>query len=202
MTKIVLLVVSSILFFILYSYTKKEGITNNQQLILLGDSILENSNYVLENETVLAQLPTKNVLSLAKDHSTISDLYSQMQNIPIHWNSINTCIFISIGGNDLLTRSINAKDLFKEYNQFLQKLKAKMSETNIFVFNLYMPLDVRYAKYKPMIEEWNKCLENLTIVKIVDLFSVMVSPNDFVAQIEPSPSGSKKIANLITNACL
>ena len=99
-TKCIIIIVSIVIIFSCAFYKSlKEGLTNNNNIILMGDSVLNNSNYVPEGKSVYDNLKTKlnNVLNLAKDGATINDLYLQLDKIPIELNSPETFIFISAG---------------------------------------------------------------------------------------------------------
>ena len=58
--KIILIVVSiSIILSCAYFKSLKEGLTSNNTIILIGDSILNNSNYVPEGKSVVSLLESK-----------------------------------------------------------------------------------------------------------------------------------------------
>ena len=104
---IVIIIISVVIIFsCAYYKSLKEGLTNNNNIILMGDSVLNNSNYVPEGKSVYDNLKTKlnNVLNVAKDGATINDLYLQLEKIPIELNSSETFIFISAGGNNILNK--------------------------------------------------------------------------------------------------
>jgi hypothetical protein len=172
----------------------------------MGDSILDNSAYVASGDSVYEQLKNKtnnNVLNVAKDHSTIVDLYSQLDKVPIEMNTSNTYVFISAGGNNILTNSNNIYKLFQQYGDFLNSLKTRLPNVKLFLFNLYVPINSKYSNYKPIIENWNNKLTNNKDkynYEIKDLFNLLVSSDDFVYDIEPSETASKKIAELIINS--
>jgi methyl-accepting chemotaxis protein len=187
----------------------KEGLTNNDTIILMGDSILNNSIYVPEGKSVYDCVKTKldKVILTAKDGATINDLYEQLDKIPIELNNSSTFIFISIGGNDILTKRITLnsneiEELFDNYMNFLQALKTKIGSVKINILNLYLPTNPRYQIYKSTVEQWNKLINTNSnkigeIYNILDLYSLLTNSNDFVYDIEPSAIASNKIANLI-----
>jgi hypothetical protein len=85
---------------------------------------------------------------------------------------------------------------------FLNALRVKLSNAKINVMNLYLPVNPRYESYKPLIEEWNNLINKNSskigeMYNVVDLYSLLTTPEDFVYDIEPSISGSEKIANII-----
>lgn len=79
--------------------------TNNDKIVLIGDSILNNNIYVPIGKSVadnIKQLHGNNIIIAAKDGATIDTCYYQLNNII---NSKNYYLFISIGGNDILNSS-------------------------------------------------------------------------------------------------
>ena len=192
-----------------HSLKIKEGLTNNNKVILMGDSVLNNSNYVSFGKSVVDILKTKtsNILNVSKDGATINDLYSQLDKIPIDLNSEETYIFISVGGNDILNKRSNLTSaevttLFNTYMEFLKAFRTKLGSTKLNIMNLYLPANPRYQSYKQIIDFWNNLINKYSIgvgemYNVIDLNSVLKSPNDFVYDIEPSELASEKIANLI-----
>jgi len=184
----------------------KEGLTNNNTVILMGDSVLNNSNYVSSGKSVANMLKTKtnNILNVAKDGGTINDLYSQLDKIPIDLNEAETYVFISVGGNDILNKRSTAEitTLFNSYIEFLKAFRTKLGSTKLNIMNLYLPANPRYQSYKQLIDFWNNLINKYSngvgeMYNVIDLNSVLKSPNDFVYDIEPSEFASEKIANLI-----
>jgi len=209
-TSILIILISIIIIFgCAYFKSFKEGLTNNDNVILMGDSVLNNSNYVVAGKSVYDVLQTKlkNVLNVAKDGATINDLYDQLDKIPIELNKSETYIFISIGGNDILTKNTkltkaDIKQLFNTYMDFLKALRAKLSNVKINAMNIYLPANPRYESYKLTIDKWNELINEYSnkigeMYNVVDLNSLLTNPEDFVYDIEPSESASKKIANII-----
>ena len=145
--------------------TVKEGLTNNDNVILLGDSILNNSNYVQADKSVVDILKSKlsKVINLAKDGATINDLYAQLDKIPVDLNKTDTYIFISAGGNDILNKraqlnSGEITNLFNTYMEFLRALQVKLSSAKINLLTLYLPANPRYLGYKDSIIQWNQLI--------------------------------------------
>jgi len=196
-----------------YFKTLKEGLTSNgpsnNYIILMGDSVLNNSNYVSSGKSVFDILKTKtnNILNVSKDGATINDLYIQLEQIPIDLNKEETYIFISAGGNDILNKrsqSDNAEiiRLFNSYTEFLKALRAKLPSIKINILNLYLPANPRYQSYKPSIDKWNQLIQQNSdkigeMYNVINLYTLLKSPEDFVYDIEPSELASEKIANII-----
>ena len=207
MTSIVIIFIS-IVIIVSCAYFKsiKEGLTNNNYIILMGDSVLNNSNYVPEGKSVYDNLKTKlnNVLNVAKDGATINDLYLQLDEIPIELNNTETYIFISAGGNNILNKQTNTDitQLFTTYLDFLTALRVKLSNVQLNIINLYLPANPRFQSYKKSIDQWNNLINKNSsnvgeMYNVIDINSLLTNSSDFVYDIEPSESGSEKIANII-----
>lgn len=209
-TTILIIIISLIIVFsCAYFKSLKEGLTNNKTIILMGDSILNNANYVSSGNSVYDILTKKlnNIITVATDGATINDLYLQLDKITIDLNNTNTYIFISAGGNDILNSSKELTNndvnlLFDKYMYFLKTLRAKLDNVKINILNLYLPSNPRYQSYKTSIEQWNKLINQYSnkigeTYNVLDLYELLRSPDDFVYDIEPSETGSNKIANLI-----
>jgi lysophospholipase L1-like esterase len=210
LTTILIIIISlGIIFSCAYFKSLKEGLTNNNNVILMGDSVLNNANYVPAGNSVYDYLKKKlnKVINLAKDGATINDLYTQLDKIPVDLNNTDTYIFISAGGNDILNRRTELttneiRRLFDTYMDFLKALRVKLGSTKINIINLYLPTNPRFQSYKTSIDQWNQLIDKYSdkigeMYNVVDLHSLLTSPEDFVYDIEPSESASNKIANLI-----
>ena len=209
--KSISIIIISIVIIISCAYFKsvKEGLTNNDNIILIGDSVLNNSNYVSSGTSVADILKTKTdkVFNFAKDGATISDCYGQLDKIPTQLNKTNTYVFISAGGNDILNKrgqltNTNIIALFKSYMSFIDALRAKLSSVKINILNLYIPANPRYQSYKTSIEQWNQLIKEYSskigeMYTVINLDTLLTGPQDFVYDIEPSEEASQKIANII-----
>ena len=205
--KFIIIIISVIIIFSCAFYKSlKEGLTNNNNIILMGDSVLNNSNYVPEGKSVYDNLKTKlnNVLNVAKDGATINDLYLQLDEIPIELNNTETYIFISAGGNNILNKQTNTDitQLFNSYMDFLNALRVKLSNVQINIMNLYLPANPRFQSYKKSIDQWNNLINKNSsnvgkMYNVIDINSLLTTSSDFVYDIEPSETGSEKIANII-----
>lgn len=210
LTTLAIIIISVVIIFsCAYFKSLKEGLTNNDTVILIGDSILNNSNYVPAGKSVYDSLKKKisKVINVSKDGATINDLYGQLDKIPVDLNNSNTYIFISAGGNDILNKrtELSATDirrLFDSYMEFLKALRTKLGSAKINILNLYLPSNPRYQSYKTSVEQWNQLINQNSskvgeMYNVIDLYGLLTSPDDFVYDIEPSESASDKIAYLI-----
>lgn len=210
--QIIILIIFTLLVSLLYKiiYSIKEPLTNkNKQIILLGDSILNNSNYVDTKDTVFSQLqklsPNTNIIMKAEDNAKLVNLDSQYNSL-LEYNNSDTYIVISIGGNDILgltnkvvTNNSQFSELMNEYKEEITLLHSKLPKANILLVNLYYPIDTRFSIYKNFITKWNKNIVGLGY-QVIHLDTLLVNKDDIVSSIEPSPSGSKKIAQAILKA--
>lgn len=208
--KLAIVVISIIIIFTCaYVKSVREGLTGSNTIVLLGDSILNNSKYVPEGASVVDNLKTKtnNVFNFAKDGATINDLYTQLDNVTQDLNNSNTYIFISAGGNDILNKggqltSSEIKSLFNTYMNFLTALRERLGSVKINILNLYLPANPRYQSYTESIDQWNNLIKEYSfkigeMYNVVDMYTLLTTPEDFIYDIEPSELASKKIANAI-----
>ena len=208
--KLAIVAISIIIIFICaYSKSIKEGLTNSDNIVLIGDSVLNNSNYVPQGASVVDVLNTKtsNIFNYSKDGATINDLYAQLDKIPQDLNKSETHVFISAGGNDILNKrgQLNSSEiaqLFNTYMDFVKALRERLGSVRVNILNLYLPANPRYQSYKESIEQWNKLInENSNKIgemyNVIDVNTLLTTPEDFIYDIEPSELGSKKIANAI-----
>lgn len=205
-----------LLFCIIFKFNKiqfKEALTEKKTIILIGDSILNNSKYVSIGNSVADNLKLKHdinkVVLLARDGATIETCFNQFQSIAntnININNNDCNLYISIGGNNILNmlnKNINVDEkqinqIFKKYKELIEKIKKQYPNANIYIFNLYFTLN---KTHNPIVEEWNKllnsfCLKNKYILLRLDN---LITTNDLIFEVEPSASGAKKIAELILN---
>ena len=208
--KISIIAISVIIIFsCAYFKSMKEGLTNNNNIVLIGDSVLNNSNYVPQGASVIDILKTKTskVFNFSKDGATINDLYSQLDKIPQELNKSETYVFISGGGNDILNKrgqldSSEIRRLFDTYMDFVKALRERLGSVKINTLNLYLPVNPRYQSYKESIDQWNKLIKEYSnkigeMYNVVDMNTLITTPEDFIYDIEPSELGSKKVANAI-----
>jgi lysophospholipase L1-like esterase len=190
--------------------------SNKKVIILLGDSILKNNHYVSDGksvEDILSEKSNKQIFNYATDHSKIDDIYSQLSKLPLDLNSQNTSIFLSAGGNDILsyyvdqendiTNTSNLSTLFETYIKLIKSIQQRLPNANLFLIDIYYPNNDTYRKYHSIISEWNEMIykyannSSNNITGIVKISSVVTQTEDFSFGIEPSSQGGKKIADSI-----
>jgi hypothetical protein len=206
----------------LSSPIKKEGFynsnnnnSNNKSIVLLGDSILKNNTYTSNGKGIDDLLIERNnggVYCYAEDYSKITDVYSQINNIPPELNNQNTTIFLSSGGNDLLTyyddMGSNLDDMsvlnpmFSGYKKVVKNINTKFPNSKLVLLDIYYPYNIRFKPYHPIISQWNSKLYNYANRQqnnVLRVSSMLTNSDDFSFGIEPSSIGGEKIANSILN---
>ncbi len=188
-----------------------EYLTNNEDIVLVGDNILENSKYVPKNKSVKDEIfkKHKNMLMLAEDDSKIRDVEKQLKKMPKHLNKKSTHLIISVGGNDILEKYEKKKEsdittkkideLFIEYRTLLENIK-KNYKMKIVLVNIYLPLAESHVKLHKVIREWNrrqKSYARAKQIKILAIADKFDEPKHFTKKIEPSAEGSKIIAKQV-----
>jgi lysophospholipase L1-like esterase len=204
-------------FFSYHYYSKREKFTNSNEeigtIVLLGDSILKNNSYVLDEnkdsiEAILSSQSNKKIVNYASDGSKIINVYQQLDSIPNKWNRSTTTIFLSIGGNDIIsnyilnnrTQNIKLDYLFNDYQELIATIQTKMDQCNLRLLDVYYPRDSNFRKYQPIIQEWNDLLMNHYSYNVVPISKHITNHNDFTQIIEVSTSGGEKLARLMLNS--
>jgi len=186
----------------------KEGLANSRKkttIILLGDSMLNNSKYVENGESVfdIIKNKNKNVLNYAVDNSKIQNINNQISKIASVYDTPETYIFLSVGGNDILNSPSQHDEstelLFNNYLKVINNIKNKFRKAKIVALNIYHPQADYYRLYYKPIDKWNKLLEQNKFegYTVLNVDKLIVDKNDLVQDIEPSRQGSKKIADAI-----
>ena len=191
----------------------EEPFTNDTSLniVLIGDSILNNSAYVSADQSVpdiLSKKMNENIIyNFAKDGSTINDCYAQLEKISLQLDNSKTSIFLSCGGNNILNSRDNKAiaNLFAKYKDLIASIKTRVPNASLYVLNLYYPTDGHYVSYRKAIEQWNGLLQSNSSssdqkYNLIDLSSLLVLEEDFVYGIEPSFKGGQKIVDAISNS--
>ena len=188
------ILIAIILYFYFYNVIFIEGMTSAiSSIVLLGDSIFQNSNYVPKD---------KSIEYLLKERLPIQSLVLAQDNATIH---LVSNIYISIGGNDLLNAYTNNDtsnmDLFDMiwnlYKSTILNLNRN-TQCNIILTDIYYITDASYEKFIPIIKKWNNNLyqfankHNFPVFKISKL---LTKPQDFTNGIEPSVIGGSKMVN-------
>jgi len=212
-TEIYIYLLCSVIFFcIIQTKRIKEGLQDNNFVVLIGDSIFQNKGYVQDKHTIEYRLKNKiNSMVLAKDDSRIIDIFSQYKEIPKDLNETNTYLFISIGGNDLLyeyqEKGEHIEDLSafnKVWENYVREINKIINRTSctVVLTDIYYVYNKTYHKYYNIIDAWNKNLERFCKEKNILLYQIsnlVKRRKDFVNNIEPSKYGSEIIANNIVN---
>jgi lysophospholipase L1-like esterase len=201
-----------------------ENNNNNSVIILLGDSVFKNDDYVEQGKSVYSflnkQIQQKQkdikVYNYAVDDSTIVDVYNQINQIPIDLNNENTTIFLSIGGNDILEKFVEKENtsentnvtldaMFSAYKKIVKSIQTKMNKSNIVLLDVYYPYSIKLKPYIPILRTWNNKIKNYAndssnnIQDVLKVSEFLTQPNDLVFDIEPSEIGGEKLAKYMLN---
>jgi hypothetical protein len=190
--------------------------SNKQTFVLLGDSILKNDAYVSDGKSIdylLSERTNGKTIALAVDHSKIVDVFDQISDIPDTANNKLTTVFLSAGGNDILSHYVDnnndAKDstvlkpMFSAYKKLVKSIKNKIPNANITLLDIYYPDNLTYKQYHSIISEWNNLIYEYAkdnkngINEVLKISSILTKPEDFTLGIEPSAAGSLKLVNQI-----
>ena len=204
-------------YFNTYMSTYNEGFNSNKQsFILLGDSILKNEAYVSDGKSVdylLKQGTNNKSICLAVDDSKIADIYSQVDKISENLNTNYTTVFLSAGGNDILTHYVEQENtssdtsilgtMFAAYKKLIESIRNKLPNANIVLLDIYYPDNMKYKQYHSIINKWNSMVyeyareNNYSVLKIS---GILTQPDDFSLGIEPSSIGSRKLVDTILSS--
>ena len=192
------------------SFDNKNINNKNIKIVLAGDSIFDNKEYVIPGESVEQNLiNNKNdVLLLAKDGAFVADLVHQLEKMPSNLNTPDTRLFISVGGNDILYKYKDRKIIDeKEINSVLEQYKNNILSIKnkfnikIYLTNIYYPPLDKYVKLHKVIRYWNNEQKKFAKKNNISLFNIDTLVTEiihFSNEIEPSEIGSKLIDG-ITN---
>ena len=204
-------------FIIIISYYNTcnsiEGFKSNKNLyILLGDSILKNDAYVSNGNSIESLIieSNKNIKCYAQDHSKIVDIYYQVNNISFDFNTPNTIIFLSVGGNDILTHYVDQnqditdiRPMFASYKNLIKTIQTRLPNAKLVLLDIYYPDNLKYKQFHYIIKEWNEMIYDYAsnpknhIYGVLRISTHLTQNEDFSFGIEPSSTGGKKIADLI-----
>jgi hypothetical protein len=190
--------------------------SDKQSFVLLGDSILKNDAYVSDGKSVeelLLERTNGKTTCLAIDHSKIVDIYSQVDKIPKELNTSQTTVFLSAGGNDILTHYVDQGNdstdtsilgtMFAAYKKLIKSIQKKLPNANIVLLDIYYPENMTYKQYHSIINDWNKMVyeyagkNGLSVLKVS---GVLTKSDDFSFGIEPSATGGRKLVDAILSS--
>ena len=187
-----------------------------QTFILLGDSILKNDAYVSDGKSVdelLKEQTNGTSICLAADHSKIVDIYSQLERFPPEMNNNSTTIFLSAGGNDILTYYVDQGNtvtdtsilgpMFAAYKKLVKHIHTIFPKAKLVLFDIYYPENLSYTQYHPVLKEWNGLVYKYASkndYSVLKISKVLTKSEDFSFGIEPSATGSRKIVDTIISS--
>ena len=186
----------------------------NNTIVLLGDSILKNNSYVSNGKGVDNILEERNakVVSLAENNSKIIDVYGQIGKIPLDINNVSTSIFLSSGGNDILSFYVDQNGdttdtgflntMLAAYKKLVKSIQTRMNKCQIVLVDIYYPTSNQFTQYRPVIEQWNTLIANYARENLLGLLQIsqsVTADEDFTLGIEPSEQGGAKIAQQIVD---
>ena len=200
------------------SFSSNYSNSSSKSIVLLGDSILKNNSYVPNGKAVdniLQERSLKNdknieFYSLAENNSKIVDVYSQINKMPLDINIKSTTIFLSSGGNDILSFYVDQhgdtsdtgflNTMLAAYKKLVKSIQTRMDLCQIVLLDVYYPTCNQFAQYKPILEEWNKLISDFSStnnIQVINISNILTESTDFTLNIEPSETGGDKIANQI-----
>jgi hypothetical protein len=190
--------------------------SDKQSFVLLGDSILKNDAYVSDGKSVeelLVERTNGKTTCLAIDHSKIVDIYSQIDKIPEELNTSQTTVFLSAGGNDILTHYVDQENdstdssilgtMFAAYKTLIKSIQNKLPNANIVLLDIYYPENMTYKQYHSIINEWNQMVYEYASkngFSVLKISGVLTKPDDFSFGIEPSATGGQKLVDAILSS--
>ena len=185
----------------MYGY---EAFTNSPVYICIGDSILNNENYVGTNNSVIYKLSKHiNILNVSTDNAKVDDVMKQISNI--HSDEPNKSVILSVGGNNLLDME-DGYTVYGQYTIVVRYILKNIVSGNgkLYLVNLYYTKDKQMDIFHPVILSWNSLLETLSKdysnIRLVDISTRLVDAKDFTHVIEPSVLGGEKIVSAILDA--
>lgn len=186
------------------SSIRNDGSPVHRRVLLLGDSTLDNAMYVPPGKSIYSMLRGKdwdyNPVMYASDGFTIADVYRQVGTLPIEYNTRETVIVLSVGGNDFLSGT-GYSTATVDYRHLIERVRDGFGECRLYLMNLYQPVDPALRIYREIVKKWNGFLHGFVdggiADGIVDIYSLIVGSEDIVHKIEPSVVGGQKIAEAI-----
>jgi len=191
-----------------------------KHIVLLGDSIFDNAGYVERGDSVIEQLnsilpnDTKATL-LAVDGDVTNDVHAQLDKLPVD----TTHVFISCGGNDALriagvlndaSSSVGeAMEVFTEikynfqmrYSRMLREASKNVRRLSVCTVHDQVPnIEPRALTALSLFNEVITREAFQLGAPLIDLRIACGDVEDYspISPIEPSKFGAKKIAGLIS----
>jgi len=193
---------------------------SSRSIVLLGDSILKNNSYVTDGkgvDNIIEERSLKNdqnieLYSLDENNSKVVNVYSQINKIPLDINNKSTIIFLSSGGNDILSFYVDQhgdttdtgflNTMLAAYKNLIKSIQTRMNLCQIVLLDIYYPTCNQFAQYRPILEQWNGLIATYARENSLGLLQIsqsVTSSDDFTLGIEPSEKGGEKIAQSIMN---
>jgi hypothetical protein len=196
------------------------AVLNN--IVLLGDSIFDNSAYVPGQPDVIqqvrARIPTKWSASLlARDGAVTRDVRNQLRNLP----SDTSSIVISVGGNDALNAahilsenvrsvgeavmklSIVQEQFATEYRAMLDAvMERRLPTATCTIYHGHAASETQQRINETALALFNSVITEETFrrgLTLIDLRLICTGPRDYANPIEPSEWSGEKIAAAIAN---
>jgi lysophospholipase L1-like esterase len=191
-----------------------------QHIVLLGDSILDNSAYVPVNLDVINLLRNRlpdgwKATLLARDGSKINDVIYQLRQLP----EDASFLVLSVGGNDALGHADILSERANSVSEVLLKLADIQDEfrnnyqvmlKNVLSFGLpTVVCTIYYPRFPdPILQKmsklalsiFNDCIISEAIgsgSRLIDLRMIFSEDKDYATPIEPSEKGGAKLADSI-----
>jgi len=193
-----------------------------REIILLGDSVLDNRTYVSEGEPdvaaqLQAELPDRTVTMRAVDGSMVQHVFDALRADPVRDRQH---VFLSVGGNDALDdigllgdpaemtfseAMIRLHDVRERFRVRYRPLLARLAGTRAMVATIYNPAfsggeaDLQLPA-EAALSAFNDVIQQEALshgMQVLDLRKVMAASADYANPIEPSAIGGAKIARAI-----
>jgi hypothetical protein len=194
-----------------------------RHIVLLGDSIFDNENYVPPGRDVISHLrerlePGSQATLLAVDGATIDDVAHQVPEIP----DDATHLVLSVGGNDALNLMHVLPDETRTIADALAKLSMLQErfatayrgliglllavQKPLVVCTIYYPPTFEYefgGLVAPGLSAFNDTILTIAFeerLSVIETRLVCFEESDFESAIEPSESGGAKTAEALVKA--
>ena len=189
-------------------FTSKLDTSDTRPVYLLGDSSLDNSEYVPTSITQLVSRVFPRTVVLAKEEADIHDIREQTDRIPTEDSHQVKYIVLSVGANDIkevygrmpFFNTNHIRQTFAGYAMVATRIKDTHPTCKLYLVSCYYPKSKGFIKFKPILQEWNKMLRDFAPrigAEIIDISKELLSQNDFTHSDIPSVQGGKLIAQSI-----